>query len=130
MTGADKPLPEDVRQFVLSTVESVPFLEAMLLLRREPTVAWTGAVLADRLYIREAEAEALLSALSRAGLVAKDTAAPPNFRFAPQSEALEKVIGHVAETYAKRLVAVTSLIHQRSGWGAQQFADAFRIRND
>jgi len=34
----------------------------------------------------------------------------------------------VAVTYAKRLIAVTNLIHGNAGSGVRSFADSFRIR--
>ena len=42
-------LPVDVRRFVLTSIPSVPYLEALLLLRAEPQHAWTAGDLARRL---------------------------------------------------------------------------------
>lgn len=39
-----RPIPHDVRRFVLASVASVPFLEAMLLLHAHANASWNAAV--------------------------------------------------------------------------------------
>ena len=66
------PFPEDLRRFVLTSIPSVPFLEALLLLRAAPDRHWHADTLARRLYVGERTAQALLQDLCRAGMVAPD----------------------------------------------------------
>ncbi len=40
MTATD--IPDDLRRFILTSVPSVPYLEAILLLQRERGTAWTA----------------------------------------------------------------------------------------
>jgi hypothetical protein len=62
-------LPDHVRRFVLTSVASVPYLEAILLLRGEPrSESWSAARVGQRLYVREADAANLLAALNDAGI--------------------------------------------------------------
>jgi hypothetical protein len=42
-------IPEDLRRFVLTSIPSVPFLEALLLMRADPDHAWRRDTLAQRL---------------------------------------------------------------------------------
>ena len=42
-------IPEDVRRFVLTSIPSVPFLEALLLMRANPAQGWSRDTLARRL---------------------------------------------------------------------------------
>lgn len=125
------PIPEELRRFVLTSVPSVPFLEALLLLRANPGQQWTGAMLAGRLYIAERTAQGLLDDLCRAGMAAP-AAAPHEscYCYAPVSESLRERIDGLAELYARHLVDVTNLIHSSLDRKAQQFADAFRLRKD
>ena len=51
------PISEELRRFILTSVPSVPFLEALLLLRASPGQHWSGAMLARRLYIAERTAQ-------------------------------------------------------------------------
>ncbi|WP_429201916.1 hypothetical protein [Massilia sp. UYP11] len=109
----------------------MPFLEAMLLLRADPTQQWESAMLASRLYIRERVAGQLLIDLCTAGIAQPcDPPAAHCYRYEPASEALRDRIDRLADLYARRLVEVTHLIHSSLERQAQQFADAFRLRKD
>lgn len=121
-------IPEDLRRFVLTSVPSVPFLEALLLLRADPQQAWLPDTLARRLYIRERTAHELLDDLCMAGMAAR--AAPAGYSYRPDSAQLRDRIDRLAELYAARLVDVTNLIHSSLDRKAQQFADAFKWRKD
>lgn len=128
------PIPEDVRRFVLTSVPSVPFLEALLLLRADPGREWDGAMLAGRLYVRERVAGDLLDALCNAGMARRSDSAGQAGEsilccYAPD-DALRERIDHLAEVYARQLVDITHLIHSSLDRKAQQFADAFRLRKD
>jgi hypothetical protein len=110
-------------------VPSVPFLEAVLLLRAEPQQCWDAASLARRLYVPERQAAELIEALAAAGIAAHRTEPPAGLRYAP-TEALATLLDSVAAAYATDLVAVTDLIHSRIDKRAQRFADAFRFRKE
>jgi hypothetical protein len=125
------PIPEDLRRFVLTSVPSVPFLEALLLLRADPSQQWESAMLAGRLYTRERVAAELLADLCTAGFARRcDPPAEHCVSYSPASEALGELIDRLADLYAKQLVDVTHLIHSTLERKAQQFADAFRLRKD
>jgi len=119
-------LAPDVRRFILTSVPSVPYLEAVLLLRAEPEQAWEAAHLARRLYVPERTAVELLAQLRDSGVARPDGDA---VQYAPEP-ALAAVLDRLAQAYATDLVAVTGLIHSRLDRRAQQFADAFRFRKD
>lgn len=121
-------IPEDLRRFVLTSVPSVPFLEALLLLRADPQQSWQPDTLARRLYIRERTAEALLHDLCTAGMAVH--AQTGGYTYHPDSAELRALIDRLAELYAAQLVDVTNLIHSSLDRKAQQFADAFKWRKD
>ncbi|MFC7515199.1 hypothetical protein ACFQUU_09300 [Herbaspirillum sp. GCM10030257] len=123
-------ITDDVRRFVLTSIPSVPYLEAMLLLRAEDTGDWDSVMLANRLYLSEKAAALLLTELHDAGILSHDAASPGRYRYAPTSEGLRQMIDQVAAAYSTQLVAMTNLIHSKSGRKAQQFADAFKWRKD
>jgi hypothetical protein len=125
------PIPEDARRFVLTSVPSVPFLEALLLMRANPDQHWRPDKLAQRLYIRDKMAQGLLDELCLAGMAARSAAPDPGvYRYQPASEGLKARIDQLADLYSKHLVEVTLLIHSSLDRKAQQFADAFRLRKD
>lgn len=119
-------LAPDLRRFLLTSVPSVPYLEALLLLRAEPQRAWDAGQLARRLYVSEREGADLARQLRENGVAAGEG---DGLRYAPAPE-LADVLERVAQAYAADLVGVSSLIHSRIDRRAQQFADAFRFRKD
>lgn len=120
-------LPADLRRFILTSIPSVPYLEAVLLLRAERQRDWAAGDLARRLYLPEPQAAGLLHDLHSAGLVAGEAG---RMRYAPVTDELAAVLDALASEYAVNLVGVTDLIHSRVDKKAQQFADAFRFRKD
>ena len=121
-------VPADVRRFILTTIPSVPYLEAVLLLRAQPELDWDAPRLARRLYIPERTATDLLEQLASSG-IAMPAEGSASVRYAPRPE-LRELLDGVAAAYAADLVAVTALIHSRIDKRAQQFADAFRFRKE
>lgn len=126
---AQPAIPEDIRRFVLTSIPSVPHLEALLLLRGAPG-PWTTAAVAERLYLGEKPASGLLDDLCQSGMASVSAEAPPLYRYQPVSEVLRTTIDSLADFYARHLVEVTHLIHSRHDRKAQQFADAFKWRKD
>lgn len=119
--------PDAIRRFILTSIPSVPYLEAMLLLRAEPGQAWDAALAARRLYISQQRAGELLRNLAEAGIAVPG----PNggWNYGPDP-ALAALIDEVARLYSLDLVGVANLIHARNDSRARQFADAFRFRKD
>jgi hypothetical protein len=123
-------VPADVRRFILTSVPSVPFLEAVLLLRGERSHGWDAALLARRLYVPERTAQELMGQLAEAGVTTTaGQGEGEGVRYAPPPD-LADLLDRVASAYAADLVAITDLIHSRIDKRAQRFADAFRFRKE
>jgi DNA-binding MarR family transcriptional regulator len=121
-------ITEDLREFITGTFPSVPHLEALLLLRRAGEQVQTVAAMAERLYIDEPAAAAVLADLVAAGLIARDTkGAHVTFRYAPRTARQADLVDRLQALHSRALLAITNLIHGRS---AQLFADAFRFRKE
>jgi hypothetical protein len=125
----DEHLPEDVRRFLLTSVPSVPHLEALLLVRRGPNHDWDSSMLARRLYIDKSSAESLLAGMCAASVLTEGKELG-TYRYAPSSLELSRMIDKLEEVYAKHLVEITNLIHSETQKKAHRFADAFRWRKD
>jgi len=131
--GTDRPMTKipvagDVRRFILTSIPSVPYLEALLLLRSRPATAWDAGGVASRLYIGVNQATELLDAMQQAGIAVRND--DGGYTFSPRSEEVGRVIDDLAVTYSQDLVGVTELIHSRIDKRAHQFADAFRWKKD
>ena len=128
---APPPIPEDLRRFVLTSIPSVPHLEALLLLRASEGESWSDARLAARLYIGEKTAHLLMAELCRGGMLAPhEQDGAVSYRYQPASDSLRAIIDALADLYSRQLVEVTLLIHSKLDRKAQQFADAFKWRKD
>jgi hypothetical protein len=123
------PLPEDLRRFILTSVPSVPFLEALLIYREARGEPLPPTQLSRRLYIPEALAAGVIEQLVAARFVAPADEPGVGHRFAPE-EGVAVMVEQLATHYRLNLVEVTSLIHSRTGRMAQQFADAFKLRKE
>ena len=131
MSRQKSPLPDAVRRFVLTSIPSVPYLEAALLLRDRPEARLSVSDVARGLYLQERAVAGLLDALVAAGVVQRDAAADgARYRYAPRDAALQEALDGLAAAYASDLVGITTLIHDATQKSAQRFADAFRIRKD
>ena len=122
-------IPDEVRRFVLTSVPSVPYVESLLLLRRESGSSWNAARLARRIYVPESQAAGLLEALCESGVAARVAGDDGGYRYQPSPE-LAQLLDRVAVFYESNLLAITGLIHSGLNRRANQFADAFRWRKD
>jgi hypothetical protein len=127
-TEAGDPVPPDVRRFIVGYIDSVPALEALLLMRKEPLRRWTAAMLAAELYMKPQDVKPMLVDLAARGLCAADEGADPGYVWRPATPELEGLIERLADVYARYLVPVTNLIHGKPRQGVRSFSDAFKLR--
>jgi hypothetical protein len=123
---ADELIPAEVREFVLTYIQSVADLEALLLLARNNEVKWTAASVAKQLYIDEAQAAEVLERLCAGGLVQCQAG---TFWFNDGPAGQRVVVERLADIYSQHLIPITNLIHSRPS-GARAFAAAFKFRKD
>lgn len=120
-------VPETVRHVIAEHIDSVPELEAILLLRRARHQEWTADAAGARLYVSTTVAEHVLTALATRGFF---TSTSGRFRYAPATPQLEAAVEELAVAYSEQLVTVTHLIHSKPGGGVRQFAEAFDLRKE
>lgn len=106
----------------------MPHIEALMLMRSTAPTQWTAGELAQRLYVRPAVANDVLTDLHQAGMLQSET--PSQYFFERQPGPLGDVIETLAVLYSTHLVEITMLIHSKLDRKAQQFADAFDFRKE
>ena len=111
---AREPIPEDVRRFILTSITSVPHLEALLLLRYASDQPWDSTTMAQKLYISGNAATELLDDLRAARFVVVIELEARFYRYHPGSDDLRQMVDRLAETYSKNLVEVTNIIHSKT----------------
>jgi DNA-binding IclR family transcriptional regulator len=126
---AKNEIPPEVRRFILTSLPSVPHLEALMLLRATAPAPWSAVELAQRLYVPAAVARDVLTYLARAGMLCCDDLSS-SYKYDAQRHAAGGLIDSLARFYSSNLVEITLLIHSKLDRKAQQFANAFNFRKD
>jgi len=123
---ADALIPDDLREFILRYFDSIAQLEALLLLRENPSEKWTAEQTAKRLYIDARQITAALSHLCEDGLLGCQDDV---YYFECEDAGRRSMIDRLAAIYTRHIVPVTNIIHSKPP-RIQEFADAFRIKKD
>jgi hypothetical protein len=119
------PIPDDIRELVVKSIDSVAQLEALLFLRAHSSAAFDIGALARHLFAPEPAIEVALARLQRDAFVAQENGL---FRYDAPPTLSEKV-DRLEASYRQHLVSVTNLIHSKPG-AARNFSDAFRFRRE
>ena len=124
----DKQERTEVDRFILEWIDSVPHLEALLLLWRESRRAWTPETLAQRLWVVPAVAKGILEDLVRDQLLSAGTG-QSEYRYQPDPEK-DRLLGLVDNIYRKEMIRISTLIHSKASSAVREFARAFRLKKE
>ena len=116
-----------LKQFIEHHIESVPQLEALLLLRGESQRHWSAAEIAKELYLPENATSSLLADFARRGFAILVPSAEVRYTYRTSDSEADRLIDELASAYRDRRVAVISLIYSKPLHKVQTFADAFRF---
>ena len=125
--GMDRP---EVDQFIVDEMDSVPHLEALLLLWRSAPRPCSLEELAEQLYITQGQASAISEDLQRRGLIAREAGSTGRFFYDRQSAELNELLAAVESTYRRELIRISGIIHSKASPGVRAFANAFRFRKE
>lgn len=119
------PSQEEVDRFIQQEIDTVPQLEALVLLWNSRPRAWTLDDLAAALYIEPGATQDLLATLERRGLVNSN---PETYSY--RSTERDSLIQAVEITYRRELVRISRMIHSKAPAGIRAFANAFRFKKE
>lgn len=114
-------------EFIREYVDTVPQLEALLLLWNSRPLPWTIADVAERLYVNEETARDVLHDLCKRGFLA---CLEERYVYVSASEEQNRILDAVDDTYRRELVPVSSMIHSKASRAVRDFARAFRLTKD
>jgi hypothetical protein len=120
----------DVEQFILDCIDSVPHLEALLLMWNSRPKVWTVDDLAQRLYVERDVASSLLHGLVRQNLIANVPGSPEQYLYESRSAERDKLVSAVNNKYRLEIVAVSTMIHRKASSAVRDFANAFRFTKE
>ena len=115
---------DSVRRFVLTSIPTVPHMETLLLLWREPGNDWTADDIARRLFIAPSHACEVADELCRADLFGC-SGDPRHYWCRRDPPGLVQLLAEVEAAYSRHLRQITELIHSNVDRKAARFAQAF-----
>jgi hypothetical protein len=123
---------EEVYRFILKEIDSVPHLEALLLLWNSRPGSWTSEQLAERLYVMPPLAQALAHDLVRQGfaVAAAGEGAPASYSYTSSSVETDRLVALVDAAYRREVVRISTLIHSKPSSSLRDFAQAFRFTKE
>jgi hypothetical protein len=119
-----------VDRFILAQIDSVPHLEALLLLFNSRPKAWSTEEMARSLYVRNEVASKILDSLLQRKLIAASPNQAGFFFYCPDDDARNTMLHDVDAFYRKEVVRISSMIHSKASAGVRDFARAFRLKKD
>jgi hypothetical protein len=120
----------DAYQFIKENLDTVPHLEALMLIWNSRPVGWTCEEVASRLYIASDEVTALLKDLVRLQVVSEAQDESLKYSYLPRSTEQDELMSQVDAVYRRDLVRVSNMIHSKASTSVREFARAFRFRKE
>jgi predicted ArsR family transcriptional regulator len=124
----ETPHIKEVDEFILEQIDTVPHLEALLLLWNSQPRQWSVEEMASALYVSSGVARNILQTLARRGLLVGGRGVPEWYRY--ESGKRDSLIQAVEATYRRDLIRISRMIHSKAAPGIREFAQAFRFTKD
>jgi len=114
-------------QFILKYIDTVPHLEALLLLWTGRDRTWSTADIRARLFVSVDRAREIARHLVKNDLAV--AVSDDVYRYNPGAER-DLQVAEVQTVYAHDLIRISQFIHSRPSSAIRAFADAFRMKKD
>lgn len=128
MTSGNPNLSVD--QFILEQIDTVPHLEAFLLVWSKRPKAWSVNEVAGALYVPAEITEKVLRDLVQRGLLSEQLEFSGRYQYRSSSAQWDDFIAVLHRTYSHELIRVSKLIHSKAPSAVQEFARAFRFTKE
>jgi DNA-binding MarR family transcriptional regulator len=127
----EKEHARQVDQFVLDEIDSVPHLEALLLLWSNQPKVWSASEMGKALYVDTAYAGQILKDLRQRNLASEKAELAERFFYdATISEERNKLVQALDATYRREIIRISRMIHAKGSPAVREFAKAFRFTKD
>ena len=121
---------EEVYRFILNQIDSVPQMEALVLVWESRPKKWEESEIAERLYVGTDTVRNIMQELVRRHLLAADAQSARQYFYESKPEDLDGLIEAVATTYRHDLVRVSTFIHTKTSSAVRDFANAFKFTKE
>lgn len=120
----------DPYKFIFENLDSVPHLEALVLLWNSRPVGWSAEDLASRLYVPRDQVDQVIRDLVRLQIAQEVQGSPVRYAYFSRSDEQNDLMRQIDDAYRRDLVRVSTMIHSKTSSGIREFARAFRFRKD
>jgi hypothetical protein len=128
MTEDNRQEQSEVDRFIMDRIDTVPHLEALLLIWRDQTQASSVERLAKQLWVKPDIAKSILQDLARDGFLdTRKESGEYRYRSDPAHDGLIDLLNDV---YQKELIRVSTMIHSKPSAAVREFARAFRLKKE
>lgn len=121
---------EQVDRFILAELDTVPHLEALLILWNCRPKSQSADNIAHLLYVHREVAAKVLADLVQRNLVASDGTDTNAFRYNSRSPETDTLMHNVETMHRTELIRISGLIHSKASAAVRDFARAFRFKKD
>ena len=112
----------------MDRIDSVPHLEALLLIWRDRGQASSATKLAKQLWVTPDVAKKILQDLARDSFLDVESKTGEYiYRTDPETD---RLISLTNETYQRELIRVSTMIHSKPSAAVREFARAFRLKKE
>lgn len=118
----------EVDRFILDRIESVPHLEALLLVWRARPQAWSVEAMAKRLWVKPEVAQSILADLERDSFLIQ-LSGEEKYVCHPDTET-DRLLDAVHDSYRREMIRVSTMIHSKASMAIREFARAFRLKKE
>lgn len=126
-TGPRKLVNEkDLHAFILDNIDTVPHLEALLLVWNSRPHPIDKGELVERLFVKPAGCRSILADLARRSLVKVHQGKLNLCSYLPSPDN-DRFLESLAYAYRTDLIGISTLIHSKASPGIREFARAFEF---
>jgi len=124
------PSREQIDRFLVDQIDTVPQLEALLLVWNRRPKKWYCSEIAKALYISQELARDVIRHLVQHGLLERAEDGVDSFELRSGSDEMDRLLAGLDAMYRRELVRVSNLIHEKASRAVRDFASAFRFKKE
>lgn len=121
---------EQIDRFILDEIDSVPQLEALLLIWNNRPKEWSIEDMARALYVSSEVAQTILKDLASRRLIVEVSGSRGQYTLLAESPEKLVMLAALDRTYRRELVRISTMIHSKASRAVRDFARAFRFTKD
>lgn len=126
----DEKSYSQVEQFILAEIDSVPHLEALLLIWNTRPKQWPVEEMASALYVSPEVASRVLADLTSRELIVQSKEPVNTYYYDSSSESRDVLLKNVDAAYRFKLLPVSALVHSKVSVTVRDFARAYGSKKD